>query len=511
MEQNEKFTRPEKFGPPEIEPSEITYDEELDFLGQGSFGAVYRGRCRQTVVAVKVPAKQNLSAQEFEDFRKEVGIMSQIFHPNIVLFMGACMRPRQIRIVTELMVTDLEKLLHSPKGKTLSLFSRIKMARDAAKGMSWLHGISNIIHRDLKPANILIDNNYNVKVSDFGFSEILKDTDALLSDPETAGIRGTPIWMAPEVMLKKKFNKAIDVYSFGIILWEVLTLDEPFKEYEAIEPFKHDVAENGHRPKIPSDCLPQLKNLMEDCWNTNPEKRPDFTTVVERLNEILISLAIPDPSGARFWRIKFLQGRSDLLEKVPWNEFEEAVAQYSSIRISDLSILKPYLVEDKNNDGDKKDDKSKSSNGDDNESQVSLNSFQTAITWFGHFFERETAKDTLRMVSSLVNELWFHGSIDQHEADGRLVIQPQGSYLVRLSKTYPHYPFTLSLKNSQHLRIQKIIKDDGSCKYVIHGQEAYEFDTVSLLVQGTSKILGLQHPCPKAPAQTPYYTLSISN
>lgn len=119
--------------------------------------------------------KQNLTKEELEDFRHEVGVMSQIFHPNVVLFMGAATGSSNIRIVTELMSTDLETFLRK-HGANTPLSTRIRMAKDAALGMNWLHGINHIIHRDLKPANLLVDENNRVKVTDFGFVRNTRST-----------------------------------------------------------------------------------------------------------------------------------------------------------------------------------------------------------------------------------------------------------------------------------------------------------------------------------------------
>eukprot|EP01126_Amoeba_proteus_P048532 TRINITY_DN5612_c0_g2_i13.p1 TRINITY_DN5612_c0_g2~~TRINITY_DN5612_c0_g2_i13.p1 ORF type:complete len:196 (-),score=39.99 TRINITY_DN5612_c0_g2_i13:120-707(-) len=123
-----------RFGPPEIAASEIIYDEELDFIGEGVFGRVYKGQCRQCSVAVKVPRNQLLNVNDINDLRHEVALMSQIFHPNVVLFMGACTQPGSIKIVTERMMTDMEKFLRSSKGQQMLPFIRFKMAIDAAKG-----------------------------------------------------------------------------------------------------------------------------------------------------------------------------------------------------------------------------------------------------------------------------------------------------------------------------------------------------------------------------------------
>jgi serine/threonine protein kinase len=170
-----ELERRKSAGPPEIPPEEIIFDPIKDYLGGGAYGKVYRGFCRGKNVAVKIPSKQNMTESELQSFRHEVEIMRHIFHPNVVLFLGACTQPNKIMIVTELMKTDLERLIHhNPEVSKITLYQRLKMAKDAALGMNWLHGICRIIHRDLKCANLLVDNNMTVKVTDFGFAENLK-------------------------------------------------------------------------------------------------------------------------------------------------------------------------------------------------------------------------------------------------------------------------------------------------------------------------------------------------
>lgn len=141
---------------------------------------------------------------------------STIFHPNICLFMGACTLPGNFFIVSEFMPKgDMERMLRD-KNIQFSLYQRMKMAKDAALGMNWLH-CSNpmFIHRDLKSSNLLVDENGRVKVCDFGLSQI-KQHGEVLKDLDSA--KGTPLWMAPEVMQFKEFNEKADVYSFGIVL-----------------------------------------------------------------------------------------------------------------------------------------------------------------------------------------------------------------------------------------------------------------------------------------------------
>lgn len=139
----------------EIQPDEISLGAKL---GDGCFGAVFRGVCRANDVAVKIPLAQlqDLDETQLQLLRTEVEIMSANPHPNIVLFMGACTIPGQFKIVTELMHGDLDTLIKR-SGLKFSLFEKMRMAKDAALGVNWLH-CSNppIIHRDLKAANLLV-------------------------------------------------------------------------------------------------------------------------------------------------------------------------------------------------------------------------------------------------------------------------------------------------------------------------------------------------------------------
>jgi serine/threonine protein kinase len=147
---------------------EIKYEEVqlLEELGHGACGKVYKGMCRGKIVAIK--ELDGLSANNIENFKSEVIIMTQLRHPNILLFMGACLSPGLI-VMEYLPNGDLEKLLLSKK--ELSLLDILHLGKDMAMGMNWLHlSTPIIIHKDLKPANVLLDQNGTAKIADFGLS-----------------------------------------------------------------------------------------------------------------------------------------------------------------------------------------------------------------------------------------------------------------------------------------------------------------------------------------------------
>ena len=143
-------TKVDKEGPPDISPDEIKYDPHRDLLGSGAYGSVYRCQCRGRAWAVKVPKVSKLSEAKLVEFKKEIHVMKKVYHPNVVLFLGASVNP--IMIVTELMQGgDLESLIHKPENYArLTLEQKLNIALGVAAGMNWLHGICHIIHRDLK-------------------------------------------------------------------------------------------------------------------------------------------------------------------------------------------------------------------------------------------------------------------------------------------------------------------------------------------------------------------------
>eukprot|EP01095_Lingulamoeba_sp_RSL-Kostka_P011392 TRINITY_DN4306_c0_g1_i1.p1 TRINITY_DN4306_c0_g1~~TRINITY_DN4306_c0_g1_i1.p1 ORF type:complete len:577 (-),score=183.46 TRINITY_DN4306_c0_g1_i1:103-1800(-) len=308
----------EVFGVPHIGIKEIKL---IKLLGKGCFGKVYLGNCRAIEVAVKVPNKQKLSAKVMKNFIAEVEIMSSIYHPNVCLFMGACTAPGCIRIVQEKLSGDLETRIHS--NEEIDLVKRLTWAKEACQGMNWLHKMENpVIHRDLKPANLLYDENDKIKVCDFGLSHFQEEG---LYDKEP---KGTPLYMAPEVMLKQEITTKVDVYSMGIIIWELVTRLEPFEEHDDYDVFMNCVVNEHERPEIPQDCPESLEQLMRNCWAHNPEDRPDFQEIVTTLDDIIkevqileyqykVNEAIKNKIGTNIWINGFDK------ESVAWEEFSQ--------------------------------------------------------------------------------------------------------------------------------------------------------------------------------------------
>ncbi|XP_078161122.1 serine/threonine-protein kinase STY46-like [Carex rostrata] len=267
-------------------PSDGTDEWEIDVkclkfgkkVASGTYGDLYRGVYFGQDVAIKVIKDDRLNDNMVREFGHEVGILRKVRHKNVVQFIGACTKLPNLCIVTEFMSGgSLYDHLHKHKA-VINLPTLIRIALDIAKGMDYLHQ-HNIIHRDLKTANILIDDKEAIKIADFGVARV-KSTSGVMT-AET----GTYRWMAPEIIAHTEYDHKADVFSFGIMLWELLTIKIP---YEYLTPLQAaiGVVQKELRPTIPKGTNPELAKLMEKCWQQKPSKRPDFGTIINDLQHI---------------------------------------------------------------------------------------------------------------------------------------------------------------------------------------------------------------------------------
>lgn len=254
-------------------------------IGEGAFGKVYEGKWRGKGVAVKVLVCQDLRSDILHEFQSEVEIMSVLRHPNICRLLGACMDPPNRALVVELMQRgSLWGVLRTHR-KTLTMDQRTRFIYDTAKGMAYLHHFERpILHRDLKSPNLLVDKNYNIKLSDFGLARVKAHVQTM------TGNCGTVQWMAPEVLGNQKYTEKADVFSFGIVIWEIMTGECPYDGMSQIQAAL-GVLNRNLRPNIPRDCPPFFSRLMKACWNRQPELRPSFPHIVSAFRTYQSSLS----------------------------------------------------------------------------------------------------------------------------------------------------------------------------------------------------------------------------
>ncbi|XP_008569656.1 PREDICTED: ephrin type-A receptor 5 isoform X5 [Galeopterus variegatus] len=268
----------------EIEASCITIER---VIGAGEFGEVCSGRLklpgkRELPVAIKT-LKVGYTEKQRRDFLGEASIMGQFDHPNIIHLEGVVTKSKPVMIVTEYMENgSLDTFLKKNDGQ-FTVIQLVGMLRGIAAGMKYLSDMG-YVHRDLAARNILINSNLVCKVSDFGLSRILED------DPEAAyTTRGGKIpirWTAPEAIAFRKFTSASDVWSYGIVMWEVVSYGErPYWEMTNQDVIK--AVEEGYRLPSPMDCPAALYQLMLDCWQKDRNSRPKFDEIVNMLDKLI--------------------------------------------------------------------------------------------------------------------------------------------------------------------------------------------------------------------------------
>jgi tRNA A-37 threonylcarbamoyl transferase component Bud32 len=266
--------------PVEFEKIDVTKITSGKRIGKGSFGEVYHGTYLGTDVAVKKILTNKISPEFMQEFAREAALMRDLRHPNVVQFLGAAMDEPDICIVTEYMSKgSLYHLLHDPK-VAISWEMVRKVALDAARGMAYLHlRTPAIIHRDLKSHNLLVDDNWKVKVCDFGLSKIAVDMQATMT------ACGTPCWTAPEILRNARYTTKADVFSYAIVLWELVTREEPFAGMPAFQVI-FAVGTKGVRLPLPAVCPPELIKLIVSCWQEDPALRPPFSDIIIYLERI---------------------------------------------------------------------------------------------------------------------------------------------------------------------------------------------------------------------------------
>jgi hypothetical protein len=207
-----------------------------DRVGDGAFGAVYKAQWGDRTVAVKqlkLTKREMSNVQKvLHEFKAEVMIMSKLDHPHVITMHGFTTQPKICIIMEYMSNGDLGTFLHS-RGAELNLELRLNIALDAANGMEYLHSLSPpIIHRDFKSPNLLLDAKMRVKITDFGLAKVKATTAGRTQIMTTCG---TPYWTAPEILLGKLYNESVDLYSYGMVLWELWTCETPFSGMPAME------------------------------------------------------------------------------------------------------------------------------------------------------------------------------------------------------------------------------------------------------------------------------------
>ncbi|EKX47179.1 hypothetical protein GUITHDRAFT_86483 [Guillardia theta CCMP2712] len=262
-----------------IEFSDIELGE---VIGEGGFSVVHKGTWKGMSVAVKKLKIQYADGgdKHADEFRKEVQLLSNLRHRNIVRYMGASLQSPDLCVLTELLECSMSDLLYKQNLK-LKMEQVLGFARDVAKGVKYLHSLRPmIIHRDLKSSNLLVDSLKVCKISDFGLSRIKDESVTKIS-----GMLGTPGWSAPEIYKQDKYTEKVDMYSYGVVLSEMVTGEKPYAGLNQMQ-IAFATVYQGQRPSLPDNIPKQLKNLIKSCWDSVPNKRPSWDKILDALRQI---------------------------------------------------------------------------------------------------------------------------------------------------------------------------------------------------------------------------------
>ncbi|KAM9342711.1 ephrin type-A receptor 2 [Pholidichthys leucotaenia] len=333
----------------EIHPSHISKQK---VIGVGEFGEVYRGILKapgrkEVAVAIKT-LKPGYTEKQRQDFLSEASIMGQFSHQNIIRLEGVVTKFKHAMIVTEYMENGaLDRYLRDHDGE-FSSFQLVGMMRGIAAGMKYLSDMS-YVHRDLAARNVLVNTTLECKVSDFGLSRVLED------DPEgtytTSGGKIPIRWTAPEAIAYRKFTSASDVWSFGIVMWEVMAFGErPYWDMSNHEVMK--AINEAFRLPAPMDCPSAVYQLMLQCWLQDRSKRPRFGDIVSLLDKLLrspdslkaiadfdprVSIRLPSTSGSDGSPFRSV---SEWLESIKMSQYSENFSRAGIVTMDQVLQMK---------------------------------------------------------------------------------------------------------------------------------------------------------------------------
>ncbi|KAJ0406168.1 hypothetical protein ATCC90586_001214 [Pythium insidiosum] len=262
-----------------------------DRIGMGNFGVVYKAHYKGKRIALKQLLSQHYNKKTIRDFQNELNILLVLRHPNIVQFLGAVTDPPTFCLLTELCEGSVVDLLHLAQSRKIIVtwLLALEIALGCAKACAYLHGLDPIIlHRDIKAENLLLTEKFVCKLSDFGLSRSLQRND------NAQTLCGTPRWLAPEVFRGEDYSEKIDIYSYGIVLWELFCFKKPYMEHDPIN-VAYMVAHEELRPELQDHIPHVLQRLMTQCWAMDPSQRPSFSRIIKEIEEAkkTIQLSLP--------------------------------------------------------------------------------------------------------------------------------------------------------------------------------------------------------------------------
>uniref|UniRef100_A0A7S4R8A9 Protein kinase domain-containing protein n=1 Tax=Alexandrium monilatum TaxID=311494 RepID=A0A7S4R8A9_9DINO len=257
--------------------------EEIEFkqaIGAGSFGAVWRGNCRGETVAIKQCKVGD--KKDADMLLKEIRYLQKLRHPRLVAFLGCCDKPPHVLMLVEYMRGgSLHGLLFGPKKRNPPFAIKVRMAMQVAEGLSYLHDLS-IVHRDLKTMNIVMDEELNCKICDFGLTITLEKTHLTVRS-----LQGSPRYMAPEQFESTaRITEKVDIWQMGCVMLELFCLTIPFTHCTGVQQIATELLLRKKAPSVPHDADPRARVLVQACFRIDPKLRPEAEPLREALTSV---------------------------------------------------------------------------------------------------------------------------------------------------------------------------------------------------------------------------------
>ncbi|ELP84822.1 serine/threonine protein kinase HT1, putative [Entamoeba invadens IP1] len=407
----------------------------------GPHGDVYLCMFKQTKTVVKVLGKTNQ-----EQFKIDAEKVKNIMHPNVILILGYCVEKSVNAIIYEPMKCNMYQAIYEktkcPKSlQDLNMLQKMKILRDVAVGLTFIHDIKDMFHGDLKPQNILFDENGNVKVSDVYFTAFRTPTKAKKGNYFVCGDSGN-LYQSPDVWTGSQPCKASDVFSFGLIVIEFL---DGKASYYGNTNTQNDEAvfsylNSKSKIIVPSQFNKSLTTMIEGCLKYETKDRIPMGKVLASFDDIIVDSTMTSTVAKKFWKECFVDGEVPLFQ-VAYEDF-----------FASLGAVTDDLTDDQYNEVMEDFAKFFPETG-----VITAPDFDVTVNWFGNYFDD---KEIFTEVSKIATAKFFAGLIDKKRAEGMLTGKVDGTYLVRASTTDPKkYPFTITRNANgsvKHHRIERL-------------------------------------------------------
>jgi len=357
-------------------------------------------------------------------------------------------------------------ITRKPNQKRLSLSGELRKS----SGNFELSSNSNSAPPSLNnSANININENYDT-VKNVSQSPSNNNSNTNLNN-STQNVNNfqCPYWIAPEILLNQEYDEKVDVYSFGMLMYELLTRQAPWKQIKNMDEFMEVVCVNKERPKL-TEIPTNLKNLVESCWNENPKVRPSFSFIVNIFDNLIVDSLVEDTLGQKIWKAKFPGQNS-----VEWKEFIVGFYSYFNYSLPrgnfdnhKVKSLHAVIV--------------------DSDEAVTLENYAKMFQWFGPM----KGIDIIDEVHNLHSKSYFHGQLSSIQSEDLLSEKAKGTYLVRFSTSNPG-SFAISVNNEGSTKHYKVWHESGKCYSL--GKD--QFPDLEQLIKEKAESLNLRFPCPK--------------